>query len=196
MWLSRFYLFHSHKDKSKGWQTTSLIRKIGLTSVVADENVQFNYSLTWWLLLNLQAAQVLSFIKFHRNKTMCGSWHDLDQIKQTVGVIAPSGLVEYHHFYYSPSLYLITYRPQKGVFLSASHLQYMLGSDTHCKNSIYTMAFYQVWQAWAVEVFVPVVKRYSRACSGINAPTLGGGCSRMRSNFQKFRGRAGNHGLA
>ena len=37
------------------------------------------------------------------------------------------------------------------------------------------MAFHQVWQAWTVVVFVPVVKRYSRAHSGTNAPTLGGG---------------------
>ncbi len=34
------------------------------------------------------------------------------------------------------------------------------------------MAFHQVWQAWAVVVFVPVVKRYSRAHSGTNAQCM------------------------
>lgn len=36
------------------------------------------------------------------------------------------------------------------------------------------MAFHQVWQAWAVDVFVPVVKRYSRAHSLRWAGGVGG----------------------
>lgn len=50
----------------------------------------------------------------------------LDQIKQTGGVITPSDVVEYHHFYYSAALFVSPYKPQRGVFCS----QQLLICDT------------------------------------------------------------------
>lgn len=95
----------------------------------------------------------------------------------------------------SPTVRLSQQRPQRGVFLSAIHLQ-----DTKCKICTIwynTKALHQVRQSRVVVIFVPVVKRYSRDHSGTNTQSmcaLRGGVGGWEAIFRNSGGVQGTMG--